>query len=95
MMDTIYTDYQTSTDQKGKSKGEANAADLACVVCYTAPKDTVCLPCIHLCICKSCSEIIKHMDADSNMRNRCPMCRHMSTHFIQINSDDSTDKSKI
>lgn len=55
-----------------------------CVVCYSAEKDTVCIPCRHLCICFKCAEIIKHLPADSNQRNRCPMCRTMAAEFIHL-----------
>lgn len=40
-----------------------------CVVCLTIAKDTVVLPCRHLCLCKTCAEeLMKHTP-------KCPVCR--------------------
>lgn len=44
---------QTSGDQMG---GESQRE---CVICYTVVKDTVVLPCRHLCLCQGCSQIVR------------------------------------
>jgi hypothetical protein len=43
--------------------------DAICVVCLSEPKDTVALPCRHLCMCSECAQQVR------NQSNRCPMCR--------------------
>lgn len=40
-----------------------------CVVCITDPRDTVVLPCRHMCLCSSCAKELRQRS------NRCPMCR--------------------
>ena len=45
-----------------------------------------------MCICKECSDIIKHMSGESNMRNRCPMCRSMASQFIHISDSDGAQE---
>lgn len=39
--------------------------DFTCVICQDSKKDTVLLPCRHLCVCRLCSESIE----------LCPLCR--------------------
>lgn len=38
-----------------------------CVVCLVEPADHVLLPCGHVCVCKSCADLLK----------TCPMCREV------------------
>jgi hypothetical protein len=42
-----------------------------CCVCLANRKDTVLLPCKHLCVCSVCAVEIK----DSSKNNTCPICR--------------------
>ena len=48
------------TDMYGKENASATAAQAdeaqrECVICFTVVKDTVVLPCRHLCLCQGCS----------------------------------------
>jgi hypothetical protein len=43
--------------------------DELCVICLTNPKDTVVLPCRHLCMCSECAQVLR------GQNNSCPMCR--------------------
>ena len=36
-----------------------------CVVCMDAPKNRVVLPCMHMCVCEACAQLL---------RDRCPVC---------------------
>lgn len=40
-----------------------------CIICMTNPRDTVILPCRHLCICNGCAETLRYK------LNNCPICR--------------------
>lgn len=40
-----------------------------CIICLGNPRDTVILPCRHLCICNSCAETLKYKV------HNCPICR--------------------
>mmetsp|Transcript_35169 Transcript_35169/g.56773 ORF Transcript_35169/g.56773 Transcript_35169/m.56773 type:complete len:181 (-) Transcript_35169:116-658(-) len=45
-----------------------------CLVCLTEPKDTILLPCRHMCMCRDC--LLKMVTA------KCPICRTMiQTHI--------------
>jgi hypothetical protein len=45
------------------------AAGSECVVCLTEPRDTVVLPCRHLCLCDDCAQQLRFAT------NKCPVCR--------------------
>lgn len=47
---------------------------LTCCVCMDADKDTVLMPCKHLCVCESCSHDIR----------TCPLCRVEVTDKIRV-----------
>jgi hypothetical protein len=49
-----------------------------CVICYTNAKDTVVMPCRHLCLCQGCSQIVRLQN------NTCPICRSRVDAFLQI-----------
>jgi hypothetical protein len=41
-----------------------DAEETQCVVCMDAPKNRVVLPCMHMCVCEACAQLL-----------RCPLCR--------------------
>lgn len=86
--------YDSDSQAEGSNQKSGDSTDAFCVVCYSRAKDTICLPCRHLCICTPCSDIIKHMDAESNMRNRCPLCRCMASSFIHISESTETSNTE-
>lgn len=49
-------------DIYGIDNNTANIADESqkeCTVCFVANKDTVVLPCRHMCLCIDCSQIVR------------------------------------
>ena len=40
-----------------------------CVICMTDPRDTLVLPCRHMCLCRQCAELLKFESV------KCPICR--------------------
>lgn len=69
-----------------------------CVICICEPRDTLILPCRHLCLCNSCADSLRYQ------ANNCPICRapfrallqiravhKSSTPIININPQDSTE----
>ena len=44
--------------------------DVLCVICLDAPKQTLLLPCKHLCVCDSCAE------ESCQPGTKCPLCRN-------------------
>jgi len=49
-----------------------------CVVCMSDPKDTIALPCRHMCICSQCAEQLRYQS------NKCPICRQPFHSLLQI-----------
>ena len=43
--------------------------DTNCVVCLSEPRDTIMLPCRHLCLCSSCADKLRYQHGN------CPFCR--------------------
>ena len=62
---------QNVIDKKGEDKTPPNE----CVICLDRKKDTVLIPCGHICICLHCSESYK---------TSCPICREKITTVQQI-----------
>lgn len=51
-----------------------------CVICLCEPKDTCCIPCRHLCLCRGCAnELQKHSP-------RCPVCRQPFGQLLHLGS---------
>uniref|UniRef100_A0A914E580 RING-type E3 ubiquitin transferase n=1 Tax=Acrobeloides nanus TaxID=290746 RepID=A0A914E580_9BILA len=54
-------------ENKERESHEENGAE--CIICMANPRDTVILPCRHLCICNGCAETLRYK------LNNCPICR--------------------
>jgi len=79
-------------DIYGIDNSAANLADESqkeCVVCYTATKDTVVLPCRHMCLCIDCSQIVRMQT------NKCPICRTQVSSFLHIKYEVNLPKSRL
>lgn len=53
-----------------------------CVVCQSEPRDTVVLPCRHLCLCVECSERVRTRVQQHSYR--CPLCRERIASMMRI-----------
>lgn len=49
-----------------------------CVVCMSSAKDTMALPCRHLCLCNPCADVLRFQ------ANKCPICRAPFHSLLQI-----------
>ncbi|KAI8609906.1 hypothetical protein BC830DRAFT_1148324 [Chytriomyces sp. MP71] len=63
-----------------------------CVVCMSELKDTIVLPCRHLCLCHSCGETLRMQGRNANgsavgggVAPKCPICRQTFESLLQIN----------
>lgn len=52
-----------------------------CVICLTNPRDTTIIPCLHLCLCSQCAQVL------SLNTRKCPVCRTPATGLLQIDRD--------
>lgn len=49
-----------------------------CVICICEPRDTLILPCKHLCLCNNCADSLRYQ------ANNCPICRSPFRALLQI-----------
>lgn len=49
-----------------------------CVICMCDMRDTLILPCRHLCLCNSCADSLRYQ------ANNCPICRAPFRALLQI-----------
>jgi len=49
-----------------------------CVICMTELRNTVVIPCRHLCLCNKCAQVLHYQS------NRCPICRGTVRSMIKI-----------
>lgn len=49
-----------------------------CVICMSDIRDTLILPCRHLCLCNSCADSLRYQ------ANNCPICRAPFRALLQI-----------
>lgn len=57
----------TSSNNQPRSLGGENTFE--CVICISEERDTMLLPCRHLCLCISCAQSLRYQ------ANSCPICR--------------------
>eukprot|EP00127_Corallochytrium_limacisporum_P002916 Clim_evm5s143 gene=Clim_evmTU5s143 len=51
-----------------------------CVICMSEARDTMVLPCRHLCLCDSCAEVLRYQSTT------CPICRAPFHSMLQVRS---------
>jgi len=81
---TIGEKRYTVYDIYGTDKGEIED----CAVCLSEVRDTIILPCRHLCVCHNCAEVLKYQS------NTCPMCRSESRAFLKAKISTSPTKEE-
>lgn len=62
--------------QTGDDDTEDNGSE--CVICMCDVRDTLILPCRHLCLCNSCADSLRYQ------ANNCPICRAPFRALLQI-----------
>jgi len=68
-------------DTAGKSTNkdpQPDDEDTSCVVCLSEPRDTVMLPCRHLCMCSPCADKLRYQ------HGTCPFCRNPFQALLRI-----------
>ncbi|XP_055927387.1 E3 ubiquitin-protein ligase MGRN1-like isoform X3 [Argiope bruennichi] len=58
-----------------------------CVICMIDPRDTLILPCRHLCLCNSCADSLRYQ------ANNCPICRAPFRALLQIKAVRKTNST--
>jgi len=66
---------------------EVDDTGAECVVCMSDMRDTLILPCRHLCLCNSCADSLRYQ------ANNCPICRAPFRALLQIRALQKTGHS--
>lgn len=64
--------FQAGADDETEDNGSE------CVICMCDMRDTLILPCRHLCLCNSCADSLRYQ------ANNCPICRAPFRALLQI-----------
>ncbi|RCN26708.1 zinc finger, C3HC4 type, partial [Ancylostoma caninum] len=64
--------------------GSTDDGGLECIICMSDVRDTVILPCRHLCICNNCADTLRYK------LNNCPICRSPFRALIQLRARRQT-----
>uniref|UniRef100_A0A8C9VXJ3 E3 ubiquitin-protein ligase n=1 Tax=Scleropages formosus TaxID=113540 RepID=A0A8C9VXJ3_SCLFO len=70
---------ENKNNQETKPSDDENSDNSSeCVVCLSDLRDTLILPCRHLCLCNSCADTLRYQ------ANNCPICRLPFRALLQI-----------
>eukprot|EP01103_Thecamoeba_quadrilineata_P011032 TRINITY_DN2548_c0_g1_i1.p1 TRINITY_DN2548_c0_g1~~TRINITY_DN2548_c0_g1_i1.p1 ORF type:complete len:348 (-),score=55.15 TRINITY_DN2548_c0_g1_i1:116-1159(-) len=74
---TVHTDHESEVGKE-------------CVICISETRNTVVLPCRHLCLCSSCADVFRFQT------NKCPICRSNVKSLVKIkaNAEDKKTETK-
>ncbi|KAM9043815.1 E3 ubiquitin ligase RNF157 isoform 2-T2 [Megaptera novaeangliae] len=72
----IENKYHTQESKVAEDEVRDNSAE--CVVCLSDVRDTLILPCRHLCLCNTCADTLRYQ------ANNCPICRLPFRALLQI-----------
>lgn len=68
-------------DESVHNNQDEDDESLDCIICLTEKKNTVVMPCGHLCVCKDCAVTL----AKSKTGTDCPVCRKKVLSFVPLN----------
>lgn len=85
--------YSNSSDSFGSGSNEnsqnlndtredTNFDEVDCVVCLSNPRNTILIPCRHMCICSECTEGLINIDG------KCPLCRQVYCGIVKIDPQE-------
>lgn len=72
------SDFQKNCDEETEDNGAE------CVICMSDLRDTLILPCRHLCLCNCCADSLRYQ------ANNCPICRAPFRALLQIKALQKT-----
>ncbi|KAJ2952503.1 hypothetical protein O0L34_g6822 [Tuta absoluta] len=78
LLQEIYGIENKNLDTKPTSDEETEDGGSECVICMCDVRDTLILPCRHLCLCNSCADSLRYQ------ANNCPICRAPFRALLQI-----------
>jgi hypothetical protein len=63
----------------GSGTPHPDAEETQCVVCMDAAKDRAVRPCMHVCVCETCAQLLM-----MEKTPRCPVCREPIQHIERV-----------
>lgn len=78
-----------NSDPNNANEGSQNNIEEAvetspdCVICLSEEKNTVVLPCRHMCLCDSCADVLK------SQNNKCPICRQPFHSLLRLTQENA------
>lgn len=64
-----------------------------CIVCQCEPRDTVVLPCRHMCLCCGCAEYIRTRVQYRSFK--CPICRERIARMMQLEPESEDPETEV
>jgi len=72
--------YGINSTEFGKEQGATmEDSEKECIICFSDQRDTIIVPCRHMCICVNCA---KSLQAQPN--SKCPICRKDIESFLRL-----------
>eukprot|EP01087_Luapelamoeba_hula_P010113 TRINITY_DN2660_c0_g2_i1.p1 TRINITY_DN2660_c0_g2~~TRINITY_DN2660_c0_g2_i1.p1 ORF type:complete len:569 (+),score=120.93 TRINITY_DN2660_c0_g2_i1:77-1783(+) len=62
--------------------------DCGCVICMAEGRDTIVLPCRHMCLCRGCAEVLRYQST------KCPICRSPFESLLKIEPERINSKKQ-
>ncbi|KAL0680505.1 hypothetical protein Bca4012_047352 [Brassica carinata] len=59
-----------------------------CVVCLSEARDTIVLPCRHMCMCSGCAKALRFQ------KNECPVCRQPAERLVELEGNGYSNGDK-
>ncbi|KAJ8963540.1 hypothetical protein NQ317_019037 [Molorchus minor] len=87
LLQEIYGIENKSCDKMDDDETEDNGSE--CVICMCDVRDTLILPCRHLCLCNSCADSLRYQ------ANNCPICRAPFRALLQIRALQKCGNSSL
>lgn len=91
LLQEIYGIENKNTEDAKQVNGDEDAEDNGseCVICMCDVRDTLILPCRHLCLCNGCADSLRYQ------ANNCPICRAPFRALLQIKALQKSSGSII
>jgi hypothetical protein len=71
----------------GLSAGHDEGED--CVICLAEPRNTLVMPCRHMCLCTECAAMLRQRT------NKCPICRTVAERFVTFKKNAHGEEPKV
>ncbi|XP_059481492.1 probable E3 ubiquitin-protein ligase MGRN1 [Neocloeon triangulifer] len=89
LLQEIYGIENKNNENKGSIDTDTEDNGSECVICMCDGRDTLILPCRHLCLCNNCADSLRYQ------ANNCPICRAPFRALLQIRALQKTNNQTL